>query len=382
MNRFDCRFEKVAKKPTSRMRLRDGKIRLRTRELDVIVNGRTGLLDRYRVGGMDYLANGAGRLLVMRDNADPWGMTVRGFRRPAGRFRPMTQSEAARFAGISRRGLAPVRVIEDGPVRVVVEVLLSFGKSAVCQRYKLPRKGTELEMEIRVLWQEKDSMLKLSLPTGWPAGSLLGQVAYGAQGLPDDGRETVAQKWLAVTETSGARILTVINDSTYGCDFKNGELRLSLLRAPAHAGHPTGTGRPILQQDRFTPRIDQGEHLFRFWVNGGDRGPRMMAVDREALAHNERPYALAYWPGGEGGVPAAGPVLTGRAVQLAAFKKAEGGDDLIVRLFEPTGRTRTTTLSLGCLGIRTRVKMAPFEIKTLRVNRVTGRVREVSLLEE
>jgi len=346
---------------------------------------------------------------VMRDNADPWGMTVRRFRTPAGRFQLMSHREAARFSGVSAKRLPAVRVIEDGPVRVVIESLLQHGNSAICQRYKLPRTGTEIEVETRVLWQEKDRMLKLSLPTPWRAGRALGQVAYGVQELPSTGDEAVAQKWLALvspgesgqssSKRSGSdpRALTVINDSTYGCDFQRGELRLSLLRAPAHAGHPTGTDRPIVQQDRFVPRMDQGEYVFRFWLNGGQAKDRLSAVDREALAHNEPCPTLSYWPSGEGDLPAAGPVLSDRAVQVTAFKSAEDGDDLIVRLFEPTGRARRTTLSLDCAGAtdkpdgsrgddrveyRTQVRLRPFELKTLRLNRRSGQFSEVSLLEE
>ena len=382
MNRFDCRFEKVAKKPADKSRVRKGKLRFKTSDLDVVVNARTGLLDRYRIHGKDYLSAGAARPLVMHDDADPWGMRVTGFRRLAGRFKLMSQADAARFAGVAGPKQPAVRVIEDGPVRTVVEALFGFGDSAICQRYKLPRQGTEIEIETRVLWFEKDRMLKLSLPTPWKGGILLGQVAFGVQEIPGDGKEAIGQKWLAVRAGDGSRALSIINDSTYGCDFKNGEMRLSLLRAPAHAGHPTGTGRPILPQDRFTPRIDQGEHLFRFWLNGGTGRERLLAVDREALAHNERPFALAYWPSGGGELPAAGPVLSDGAVQVTAFKRAEGDDGLIVRLFEPTGRRRTTTLSLGPPGLETRLRMGPFEIKTLRVDRRTGNVREVDLLEE
>jgi alpha-mannosidase len=372
MNRFDCRFDKTARKPTPTLRLRDGRFRFKTAELEVIVNARTGLLDRYRVGRDDYLSAGACRPLVMHDDADPWGQTENSFRKTAGRFKLMNQADAARFAGVSRARLPAVRVIEDGPVRAVVEALFGYGDSAICQRYKLPRAGAEL----------KDRMLKLALPTPWHTATLLGQVAYGAQELPANGEETVAQKWLAVISRERSRALTVINDTTYGCDFKGGELRLSLLRAPAHAGHPTFTGRPIVQQDRFVPRIDQGEHVFRFWLNGGGERERLTAVDREALAHNERPFALAYWPSGGGALPKAGPTLSDRAAQLAAFKRAEKSDDLIVRLFEPTGRRRKTTLSLDCCGVRAEVQMHPFEIKTLRIDRRTGSCSQVNLLEE
>jgi alpha-mannosidase len=382
MNRFDCRFEKVPTRPTPGQRIEGGRFRFRTPELDVVINARTGLMDRFRILGKDYLAPSAARPLVMRDNADPWGMTVSGFRERAGTFKLMTRAEAASFAGVEGRHLPPVRVIEDGPVRTVVEALFAYGKSEICQRYKLPAKGTEVEVELRVLWQERDAMLKLAFPTPWKRGILTAQVAYGAQELSASGEEMVGQKWHAVTSRRSSRAFSLVNDSTYGCDFRDGELRLSLLRAPAHAGHPTGSGRPILRQDRFTPRLDQGEHLFRFWLNGGPEGDRLGALNREALAHNEEPYALSCWPSGEGAFPSPGPTLNDKAVQITAFKRAEGGDDVVVRLFEPTGRRRRTTLTLKPIGMKHPVKMGPFEIKTLRIEPGTGRIREVGLLEE
>jgi alpha-mannosidase len=380
MNRFACRIEKVVVKPQPSLRARSGKLRFRTDEIDVIINGRTGLIDRYRVGGDDYLTAGSAAPLVMRDNANPWGMDVVQFRTSAGRFKLMNQRDAARFAGVAAPRLSAARVIEEGPVRVVVEALFGYGRSAICQRYKLPRIGSEIEIETRVEWQERDRMLKLSFPTPWHDGSLHGQVAYGTQEFPGNGNEAVAQKWVAVR--SRDRALTVINDSTYGCDFADGDLRLSLLRAPAHAAHPSDLDTPLLQPDRFTPRIDQGEHVFHFWLNGGTARERLTAVDREALAHNEPPYALSYWPSGGGELPGAGPVLSDRTVQVTAFKCTEDGDDLILRLFEPTGRRRATTLTVPCVGARTRVTLGPFELKTLRLDRRTRRFREVSLLEE
>jgi len=391
MNRFDCSFRKVRKRPAPRARIRNGRLRFRTGELDVVVNARTGLLDRLRIRGVDYLAAGALKPLVMRDDADPWGMRVSGFRKPAGRFSLMSQAAAARFAGVEVEKLPAVRVIEDGPVRMVVEALLGFGGSAICQRYKLPREGVHVEVELRVLWQEKDRMLKLSIPTPWVWARAMGQVAYGMEAFPGNGKEMVAHSWLAVLAGEGGptarpgkgeSALTVINDSTYGFDFKGGELRLSLLRAPAHAAHPSGSGRPILHQDRFTPRLDQGEHVFRFWMTGGLAADRIAAISREAQARNQVPLSLAYrTPGGAERV-LSGPTLSDRAIQITTFKRAEEGKDLIVRLFEPTGRARKTTLTLPCAGVKTRVKMGPFELKTLRVDPATGAVREVNLLEE
>ncbi|MEL1784046.1 hypothetical protein, partial [Acinetobacter baumannii] len=70
-------------------------------------------------------------------------------------------------------------------------------------------------------------------------GQFRGQTAFGISDLPEDGTEAVAQKWVAVLgETpEGRRMLTCINDGIYGCDYLDGELRLSLLRSPGYCAH-------------------------------------------------------------------------------------------------------------------------------------------------
>jgi alpha-mannosidase len=317
----------------------------------------------------------------MQDNADPWGMSVRRFRKAAGTFKLMSRAAGTRFSGVTAGTLPSVRVIEDGPVRSVVEALFSFADSFICQRYKLPRQGTEIEVETRVHWNEKDRMLKLSIPTRIPEATYCGQVAYGVAELPDNGDEVVAQKWVAVVSKRHDMALTCINDRTYGSDMSDGEVRLSLLRAPAHSGHPTDSGRPIVQQGRYTPRIDQGEHVFRFWLNAGSVVTRLARIDREALTRNERPMALSLSPAGSGVRPPAGVVLSGETVQMTVFKQAEDGRDLIIRLFEPTGRKRSTTLALPFARVRKKVTLRGFEIKTLRFKLKARRFAEVDLLE-
>jgi len=381
VNRFDCRLEMVEARPARKLRERNGRIRFRTDELEVVIGARTGLVERYRAHGVDVLQPGALRPLVMCDDADPWGMRVRSFRRRAGTFRLLSREAAQRFSPVPGPPLPSVRVIEDGPVRSVVEALFGFGDSFLCQRYELPKTGTELGVETRVYWNEKDRMLKLSVPTTLRDPAFLGQVAFGVAELPRNGDEAVAQQWVALVDEERDLALTCIDDGIHGFDGKGGELRLSLLRAPAYAGHPVAPEWGIVKKDRFTPRIDQGEHLFRFWFDAGPVRERLDAVDREALARNAPPMSLCFFPPGGGAKPKAAVVLSDPVVQLVAGKLAEDSDELLLRLFEPTGRARTTTVSLPFAGAKTRVKLSGFEVKTLCFDRATKRFREVDLLE-
>lgn len=382
MNRFDCSLEVIEKKPPVALKPKNGRINFKTKELDVAINCKTGLIDKYRVNGRNCIAENAFEPIVMEDDADSWGMLTRSYRKLAGRFKLMTAPSAAKFSAVRKAKLPPVRVIEDGPARSIVEALFAFGDSFICQRYALPKCGTEIEVQTRVYWNEKDRMLKLSIPTLPGKYEYLGQVAYGTGQLPSNGNEAVAQKWVAAVNRTKDLALTCINDGIYGSDFSKDGPRMTLLRSPAYSCHPD-EGRLLTPvNDRFTPRIDQGERNFTFWFNAGKVKSRLENIDREALAKNEKPFALSFFPSGKGKKPKPIAVLSDNIVQITALKKAQTNNDLIIRLFEPTGKSRKTVLSLPFARKRINLSLKPFEIKTLRFNPRTGKTAETDLLEK
>ena len=380
MNRFDCKLEVLPAKPRPAFEAVDGKFIFKGAQVEAVISTRTGLLDSYKIDGVEYIGANAFEPLIMMDSEDPWGMTVRGFREVVGRFELMSQDQGTRFSGILDDPIPSVRVIEDGQVRTVVEAVLWCGDSAICQQYLLPKVGTRLEVRTRVHWNEKSRMLKLSIPVPGEGNRYIGQLAYGVQELPSDGEEAVAQKWSAVVSDDKNTALTCINDGIYGSDFSEDGLRLTLLRSAGYCAHPWGDRR-TLPQDRYMPRIDQGERLYRFWLDGGKVEDRLAKVDREALAQNEKPYSLSFFPSGLGTAPKQLATLSDDVVQMTAAKLAEDGGDLIIRLFEPTGIARKTVLSLPFCGLEKSIEMGPFEIKTLRVDVASRTVTETDLLE-
>jgi alpha-mannosidase len=384
MNRFDCRLRRQAARPVRPPAAPEREIRLSTPDLEVVINGSSGLMDRYRVRGVDGTDQSACCPLVMRDSPDPWGMQVHRFRDLLGAFTPLSQPAASRVSGLVNPALPAVRVIEDGPVRVVVEAVLGWEDSVAVLRYKIPRKGTEVELELRVHWAEKDRMLKLSFPTPDKRAVYMGQVAFGADELPANGDEVVAQKWVAVVSRPRGTALTIVNDGVYGSDCSHGEVRMSLLRSAAYASHPVGE-RPLVPPDRFTPRMDQGERLYRFWLNAGPIAERLECVDREALLHAERPMALSFFPHGgkTGSRAAARPLVTveGEAVVLVAAKRAMEGEEMVLRLFNPTDADRHVKVEVAGKTSRG-ITFRGYEVKTYLVRPDRGTWRETDLMEE
>ena len=382
MNRFDCTIELLEEKPKPALQKEDGKIKFKTDRLEVVIDCETGLIESYAADGVSVLKPGAFKPLVIKDQDDAWGAHVQSFPDVAGEFKLLSKAKGSRYSGIKGKPIESVRIIEDGDVRTVVEAVFGYGDSFVCQRYYLPKHGTEMRVDVTVHWNEKAKMLKLSVPTVFADPRYYGQVAYGVDELPKGGREAVAQKWVAAVDGTNGASVSIINDGIYGSSIHDGEVRLTLLRSPGYSSLPGGKKPYTMPKDQYAPRIDQGERSFTFWFNAGEWSERLPKLDREALAHNEKPYALTYFPSGEGRLPQPLALLSDGAVQLAAFKKAETSGDFIIRLFEPTGSARSTVLSIPILGIEQKVELGAFEIKTLRLDAAARTLAEANLMED
>ncbi|MBU0676834.1 MAG: alpha-mannosidase [Verrucomicrobia bacterium] len=382
VSRFDVTLVRKSKRPAIKDREKDGVIRFRGESVDWAINTRSGLVEHLRFRKRDVLRRGAFKVLVMRDTADPWGTTTDTFDTVLGSFRLLSQTKSAQVSGVARKRLKPVRIVEDGPVRTVVEALYGYNDSLLILTWRLPKVGAEIEIEARVLWNEKDRMLKLSIPTVLQEAAYVGDVAYGRDVLPATGREVVAQKWTAVVSERDGLALTVVNDGIYASSCADGEMRITLLRSPAYSALPVNDWATV-PDDMFRPRIDQGERVFRFWMNAGQVDERMEEVARDAQIHNEKPMTQWFSPSGQGSRPKPFAVLSNRKVQITTIKQAESGGGWIIRLFEPTGRPQKTQLRIAVdQPFRTNLTLRPFEIKTLEIDIASRSVIETNLMEE
>lgn len=379
MNRFDCELEVLPARPKPGIAPEGGAIEFEHGAVEVVINTKTGLLDKYAVDGVEYVRPGAFQLVAIQDDEDPWGMRVQSYRDEAGCFTLMSPVDGTAMSALKVDPPLPsVRIIEDGEVRTVVEALFEYGHSMAVITYRLPKHGAAVEVHVRVHWNEKDTMLKLALPVALASPRYLGQVAYGCDELPGAEREVVGQKWVAAANRSHA--LTLVNESVYGSDFPDNTIRMSLMRSPAYSGHPWAD-RNVVEQDRFTPRIDQGERQFTFWMEGGACEERLTRIDREALAYNEKPFLVSFYPHGDGELPEPGLTLSDEAIQVTAFKMAEDGSGYVLRLFEPTGQARSTTLRIPALALEEEVSLSPFELRSYRLDPAKRSLVEVDLIE-
>lgn len=377
MNRFSARIQMVDKKPERAQVSGDDSFVFANDRIRVKINPQTGYLDSYCVDGTEYLREGAFRLAVMKTDCDPWGMNRCSYREEIGSFHLMDEKEGSRYSGTLNERHAgegclipSVRIIEDGPVRRVIEAVFGYGNSQAYIRYYLPAKGTKVKTEVRVNWAEKGAFLKLELPTALRPAAALAEAAYGVMEHECDGREKVFHRWCGLFDESAGKALTVINKGNYGVDFLEGTMRISLLHSAVYAAHPIGD-RPLLVQDRFLPYIDQGERIFEFEMNAGDCRERREFITREAVCFQEAPMSVPAFPSGEAEgkeAPEGVVCVDDPAVVLSALRRGKKEKEFLLRLFESTGQERKACVSVPVLHAQCQVLMHPFEVKTLKLS--------------
>ncbi|MFO7979500.1 MAG: glycoside hydrolase family 38 C-terminal domain-containing protein [Candidatus Aminicenantes bacterium] len=380
MNRFNVSL-KNGNPPKTKINGISSDLKLKSNKAELIINSKTGLVDGFQSSGIHFLKPGSFTLKIMDDDPDPWGMKVDSFANCIGEFSLMGPKQSASFSGTGRSSLPPIRIIEQGSVRTTVEALFYYHHSYACVRYKFPKKGKFLEIEIKLFWNEKDKMAKLSIPTCFKNGTCFSQVPCGLQKHSSSDKENVTQKWLGVRSKNKKYMLTLINEGIYGYDFISGELRTSLLRSPAYAAHPVN-GKPLVPPDRFEDRIDQGRRTFRFWLDIGTCEDRLSSINRESINKNQSYSALCCFPSGEGRLPKQSIVIKDNSIQLMSLKKAEEKNWLIIRLFEPLGQKKKIKFDIPVIQREFELSLSPFEIKTLGIDLDSKEMFFTDLLEQ
>jgi alpha-mannosidase len=167
---------------------------------------------------------------------------------------------------IPHEGATSVSVVENGPVRSAVEIVIPLGRSTIRQRVYLYDAVPRIDFETTVDWHERHTFLKVAFPVDVHAPYSTQDIHFANIQRPNRRNtsweaarfETCAQKWIDLSE--GDYGVSLLNDCKYGCDVRGNIMRLSLLRAPTDPD----------------PEADQGTHTFTYsllphrgdWRNG------------------------------------------------------------------------------------------------------------------
>lgn len=277
-----------------------------------------------------------------------------------------------------------IEIVEDGPLRAAVRVTRTMGRSSrIVQTYVIEAASPRLDILTTVDWRESRALLRAIFPTSVVSPRATYEIQFGHIERPtrrnsswDAAKfEVCAHRWMDLSEPGAG--LALLNDGKYGHSCHEGVMGLSLLRSPHHpdAG------------------ADVGSHEFTYSLMPHDGDWRAAGVDREAEALNTPLIAYPLNPDEEGPLGRAWSpielVCNGSAgVAVSAFKLAEDGKGLVLRLWEcrggrgtlsirwnlPAGSVRATDLlerdadgeGLSHSGGVTTVPLRPFQIVTLR----------------
>ena len=230
-------------------------------------------------------------------------------------------------------------------------------------------------------WHEHLKMLKFSFPVGVESPVATYEVPYGHIVRETNGDEDPGQRWIDLSGKQKGKNcgLTLINDARYGYNVQGNDMRVSVARSAVYAHH-----RPRkLDMNAEHLWMDQGIHTFRMMLvphQGDWREANIARITEEFIS-----LPVAIYQGIHGGtMPKTDSFLAvdNPNVIVTAVKQAETGEDMIIRCVETSGLPAKATLDLRFADKKWTGSFRPCEIKTLRVDKNTGAVKEVNLLEE
>ena len=262
--------------------------------------------------------------------------------------------------------LDSIEMVESGPLRAVIRVKHTFGKSYLTQNFILEAGQKTLRVECRVLWQEPLTLLKLAFPVAGSDEISTYGVPAGWIKRPCNGEEEPGQQWGDVTADNGGlrRGISILSDSKYSYDCDGAQIRLTALRNMIFADH--FSSRPAADFS-YT---DEGLQRFEYGIYLHEGEAEDSGVIREAMQMAQRPVTVpvSYHKGS--GAPQVRSFLTVSAENIAvtALKYCEDGSgDLILRCFETHGKACRTQIRSEALGFAFWSDFDPHQIKTYRI---------------
>lgn len=230
-------------------------------------------------------------------------------------------------------GPAQIRIVENGPARVALEVTRATENSTFKQKISLAAGSASDRVEIlnHIEWRSAEASLKADFPftAGNSNAAFSDKVGVSLRDNDKTNRfEMPLQQWMDLTDASGDYGVEIMSDSKYGSDKPDDHtLRLTLLYTPGTRGGYRDQGSQ-----------DQGRHQILYAV-AGHKGDWNEGRDAWQAARINQPLRAFLPPTHSGNARTFSFLnLNSDQVRIEAVKKAEDSDEIIVRLEELNGR--------------------------------------------
>lgn len=298
-------------------------------ELDTLTGDISSFIDKRT--GKQLIDRPCRAVLVDETDCDTWAHNVKRLGETVGMF--------------SATGC---EVLETGPVRASIRVTSRYGDSTLQRIYTVTAGSCEVSVQTRVDFREKHRALKFTFPL--TEETVIAKAACGTVTRLGYTGEEPCGTWIA----SGP--IGIANDSKYGYDTEDGEVRMTVLRSAIFADHYGQEHR-----DGYCEYMDMGVHTFAYSV---------FPYESPATAEHhaaELNFGLRRIMGSfhDGKLPLQLSCLenSNENIIISAVKQREDGAGNLLRFYEINGQNGTAELKL--FGKTLKTEVAHHALKTL-----------------
>jgi alpha-mannosidase len=238
-------------------------------------------------------------------------------------------------------GPAQIRVKENGPARVSIEVSREAENSKFVQTVSLSagNAGNRVEFDNAIDWRTLAANVKATFPLtatnenatyNWDIGTIQRPTQNERQ------FEVASHRWIDLTDKSGSYGATILTDYKNGSDkLDDHTIRLTLIRTPGL--QPAVNGRSPGYSDQANQ--DWGHHEIRFGLVGHTGDWHQSETDWQGYRFNDPLMAFesAKHPGSLDKNFSLVRIADPR-IRVMALKKAEMSDEIILRMVEMDGQ--------------------------------------------
>jgi alpha-mannosidase len=230
---------------------------------------------------------------------------------------------------------ASTSLVEEGPLRAVIESRLEFGSSVAVRRWTFWKSLDRIDLAVDVDWQEPGGPdigvpnLKVAFSAAVEDPEAWFETPFGAARRRADGQQVPALRWAALCGRGTPTGLAVLNDGVHGHDALGPRLRANIVRT-AYAPDE---------------RSDQGPMTARFSLRHFAGDWREAGLTAQAMAWNQPLLATVIDAAPQHDGRRLRPRVIGTdGVVVTTVKRSYQDDGLVVRLAEVTGRARSVVL--------------------------------------
>ncbi len=231
-------------------------------------------------------------------------------------------------------GPARIRIVENGPVRVALEIARDTEGSTFVQTIRLSAgdAGNRVEVANAIDWMTKEAHVKAVFPLTASNPNATYNWDIGTIERPTNNErqfEVASHQWFDLTDKTGAFGITVLSDSKIASDKPaDNTLRLTLVRTPGIRGG---------YDDQASQDLGHHEFVYGIASHAGDWRQGQTDWQGQRLNAPLLPFETAKHAGTLGKTFGLLGVSNSR-VRVLAVKKAEQSDEVIVRVVELDGK--------------------------------------------